>query len=216
MACVSTFDMDSTIHSHSISAPLSLIAVASDYSHVRLIDLRTGSSTHSLSGHSACIKDIKWSPSNKNHLASSSTDSTLKIWDVRKSNKCLESIPNINASTLTFTESGLKVIATCPTHISIVSIGTTKVDSFKLKSNSKLVLNTLNFQLAFIGTGSSISIIDLRNGVVLKRLIGHYGNVSCLDVRVGLNELYSGGMDKEIICWKVNRNENVVGLDDEF
>ncbi|KAK5129160.1 hypothetical protein LTR08_003801 [Meristemomyces frigidus] len=61
------------------------VACASQHPAVRLIDLRTGSSTHSLAGHSGSVLTVAWHPKNENLLASGATDGTCRLWDIRKS-----------------------------------------------------------------------------------------------------------------------------------
>ncbi len=63
----------------------SLMAVGSWFeSEIKLVDIRSGASSHQLVGHGG-ISSIKWSKSNPNIVASGSRDSTVRIWDIRKS-----------------------------------------------------------------------------------------------------------------------------------
>lgn len=82
-----TFDLGSIVYSHSTSPIAShlLVACASQHPAVRLVDLRSGSSTHSLAGHSGTVLAVAWHPKNENVLASGATDGSLRLWDVRKS-----------------------------------------------------------------------------------------------------------------------------------
>lgn len=82
-----SFDLGSTVYSHSVSSVAShlLVACASQHPAVRLVDLRSGSSTHSLAGHSGSILAVSWHPKDDNVLASGATDGSLRLWDVRKS-----------------------------------------------------------------------------------------------------------------------------------
>lgn len=49
------------------------------------MDLRSGSNTHSLAGHSGTVLAVAWHPKDENVLASGATDGSLRLWDVRKS-----------------------------------------------------------------------------------------------------------------------------------
>lgn len=82
-----TFDLGSIVYSHSTSPVAShlLVACASQHPAVRLIDLRTGSSTHSLAGHSGSVLTVAWHPKNENILASGAADGCCRLWDVRRS-----------------------------------------------------------------------------------------------------------------------------------
>ncbi|KAL9028206.1 MAG: hypothetical protein Q9196_003397 [Gyalolechia fulgens] len=87
MTASATFDLDSVIHSHSLSpiADHLLVACATQHSTVRLVDLRSGASTHSLAGHSRAILSVAWSPHEQYILASGSSDGTARLWDIRRS-----------------------------------------------------------------------------------------------------------------------------------
>lgn len=82
-----SFDLGSTVFSHSTSIVAShlLVACASQHPTVRLMDLRSGSGTHSLAGHSGSVLCVAWHPKNENILASGATDGTCRLWDVRRS-----------------------------------------------------------------------------------------------------------------------------------
>lgn len=84
---VHTFSLESTPYSHSFSAhPAStlLIAVGTSGRTVRLLDLRSGLSTHSLPGHDAAIPSVAWAPHNEHILASASADNRVIIFDIRR------------------------------------------------------------------------------------------------------------------------------------
>lgn len=54
-------------------------------SSVKLVDVRSGASSHQLTGHSRGITTIQWSPSVPVVVASGSKDGTIRLWDIRKS-----------------------------------------------------------------------------------------------------------------------------------
>ncbi|KAK3114727.1 hypothetical protein LTR53_006681 [Teratosphaeriaceae sp. CCFEE 6253] len=82
-----TFDLGSAVSAHAASTVAShlLVACASQHPAVRLVDLKSGSSTHSLAGHSGSVLSVAWHPRNENILASGATDGTCRLWDVRRS-----------------------------------------------------------------------------------------------------------------------------------
>lgn len=85
------FDLNSIIYTHALSPIAShlLVACATQHPAVRLIDLRTGSSTHSLAGHHGALLSLAWSPTLEHILASGGIDGMVRLWDIRKSSGAL-------------------------------------------------------------------------------------------------------------------------------
>lgn len=65
------------------------MAVATNTNHVRLIDLKSGSSTHELRGHRSSIVSVQWSPVSSSILASGCHGGQVLLWDVRRAKNCL-------------------------------------------------------------------------------------------------------------------------------
>ena len=82
-----TFDLDSVVYSHALSliADHLLVACATQHPAIRLVDLRSGASAHSLAGHHGAVLSVAWSPTNEYILASGGSDGTVRLWDVRRS-----------------------------------------------------------------------------------------------------------------------------------
>ncbi|KXS95698.1 hypothetical protein AC578_840 [Pseudocercospora eumusae] len=82
-----SFDLGSIVYSHATSDIAShlLVACASQHPAVRLIDLKSGSATHSLSGHAGSTLSVAWHPRDEHVLASGATDGVVRLWDVRRS-----------------------------------------------------------------------------------------------------------------------------------
>ena len=91
MAASATFDLESVVYSHSISpiADHLLVACATQHSAIRLVDLRSGASTHSLAGHQRAVLSVAWSPHEEYILASGGSDGTVRLWDIRRSSNSL-------------------------------------------------------------------------------------------------------------------------------
>lgn len=52
---------------------------------IKLIDFRSGASSHTLTGHGKGVVDVAWSPVSPYLLASGGLDSCIMLWDIRKS-----------------------------------------------------------------------------------------------------------------------------------
>jgi DNA excision repair protein ERCC-8 len=72
-------------HFSPISTTHSLIAAATANREVRLCDMATESSLHSLLGHQDEIWSLAWSPANEFHLATGSRNGEIRLWDIRRS-----------------------------------------------------------------------------------------------------------------------------------
>ena len=81
------FDLGSTVYKHATSNVAShlLVACGSQHPAVRLVDLQSGASAHSLAGHAGSVLTVEWHPKNENVLASGATDGTVRLWDIRRS-----------------------------------------------------------------------------------------------------------------------------------
>ncbi|KAI3326123.1 WD40 repeat-like protein [Xylariaceae sp. AK1471] len=81
-----SFSLGSKIYTHSISPIAShlLVACGTQHPSVRLVDLRSGTSIQSLTGHGGAILATAWSPRHEHVLATGSVDGTVRIWDIRR------------------------------------------------------------------------------------------------------------------------------------
>lgn len=82
-----TFNLHHTPYSHSLSSHSGsslLIAVGTSEKSVRLLDLRTGLSTHGLPGHTGSVLSVSWAPHQPHILASASADNRVIIFDIRR------------------------------------------------------------------------------------------------------------------------------------
>ncbi|OSS55154.1 hypothetical protein B5807_01735 [Epicoccum nigrum] len=82
-----SFDLDAVVYNIALSPIAShlLVACATQGPNVRLIDLRSGATTHSLAGHTGAVLSTAWSPVTEHLLASGATDGAVRFWDIRRS-----------------------------------------------------------------------------------------------------------------------------------
>ncbi|KAI8854594.1 WD40-repeat-containing domain protein [Chytridium lagenaria] len=102
---VCTFALGDKVNSLAFSPPSAaiagnghtLLAAATQGSHVRLCDLRSGTMSVSMMGHGASVMDVAWSGVDANMLVSGSMDSTINVWDVRNHKRPLKTLDPRNA-----------------------------------------------------------------------------------------------------------------------
>ncbi|KAF9692670.1 hypothetical protein EKO04_009344 [Ascochyta lentis] len=87
LATSASFDLGAVVYNIALSPIAShlLVACATQGPNVRLVDLRSGATTHSLAGHSGAVLSTAWSPVTDHLLASGATDGTVRFWDMRRS-----------------------------------------------------------------------------------------------------------------------------------
>ncbi|EDU41773.1 WD40 repeat [Pyrenophora tritici-repentis] len=81
------FDLDAVVYNIALSPIAShlLVACATQHPNVRLVDLRSGATTHSLAGHVGAVLVTAWSPVRDHILVSAGVDGSVRFWDVRRS-----------------------------------------------------------------------------------------------------------------------------------
>ncbi|KIW29675.1 uncharacterized protein PV07_05471 [Cladophialophora immunda] len=92
---VHTFSLDFLPYTHCLSRlPDSspLIAVGTAHPAIRLLDLRSGLSTHSLAGPNGAVYSLSWSPKQSHILASGSADGRVLFYDIRRANAAFASL----------------------------------------------------------------------------------------------------------------------------
>ncbi|NP_001088973.1 excision repair cross-complementation group 8 S homeolog isoform X1 [Xenopus laevis] len=225
------FHFDETIYSHHMS-PLatkhSLIAVGTKNPKVQLCDLKSGSSSHILQGHRGEVLAVCWSPRYDYILATASTDSKVKLWDVRKASGCLITLDQHNgekskaSSEATNTAHNGRVNGLCFTSngLHLLTVGTddrmrlwdsssgenTLVNYGKVCNNSRKSLKFTvsvgcNPEFVFVPYDSTIAVYTIYSGQKISVLRGHYNSVDCCVFQPNFQELYSGSKDCNVLAW---------------
>ena len=92
---IHTFNLDYAPYTHALSpipSSAPLIAVGTAHPSIRLLDLRSGLSTHSLPGHNGAVYSLAWSPTTSHLLISGSHDGRVLFFDVRRANAAFASL----------------------------------------------------------------------------------------------------------------------------
>ncbi|KAG0005667.1 DNA excision repair protein ERCC-8 [Entomortierella chlamydospora] len=230
VAC--TFDLLNKVYSHAISSKAThgLIATASEDPRIRLCDMKSGASTHTLSGHRGTVLSVEWSPRHEFLLASGSTDKTARLWDIRKSNSCLCSLDLHNSNSPQLAESNtahtrtVNGVVFTPDGLHLITAGhDDKMRLWNLYTGQNTLTNygtmirnkfihNLSPLVSPMSAGSphyvfhpsddrSIFMFDLMDGSLIKRLTGSYGRVTALAWRPRTLEIYSAGNDHNILAW---------------
>ncbi|KAJ8654799.1 hypothetical protein O0I10_009520 [Lichtheimia ornata] len=233
-----TFHMDSRIYCQAISPIAShcLVASAADEPRIRLCDLKSGADTHSLGGHVGSILSVAWSPREEHVLYSGGSDGTIRVWDIRRAAACLRLLDQHNgdASPLADTNvahgGGVNGFAFTGNGHYLVSLGLDEKirlwDTFTLNNTlvnyGSLWRNQFRFYLQASISDTNVwppllyvpsddhqvLVYELHSGILLRRLRGAYGRVTCTEYRPGYQELYVGSNDSEVLVWEpINEND---------
>jgi len=88
-----TFSFEGRVFQHLISHIATrnyLVDVASSVKHILLVDLKSGSCTHELRGHTSSTLACRCSAREEYLLATGSCDNRVLLWDVRSAKCCLK------------------------------------------------------------------------------------------------------------------------------
>uniref|UniRef100_H2YC44 Uncharacterized protein n=1 Tax=Ciona savignyi TaxID=51511 RepID=H2YC44_CIOSA len=231
-----TLEINSAINNHHIS-PLcqhSLIAAAS-VDHIRLADMRTSSTSHTLKGHRDNILCVKWSPKNEFLLASGSEDNRVLLWDVRQAKSVLHNLDQHNgdstASTaavgtahtgtvnsILFSEDGRHLLSFATDqrlHLWNTDTGAnTLVNYGHITNQSKhrylemaLYKGGASSAIAFVPSGRQVTMFEFFSGAQVRRLAGHFSDIICCEFNPYLQELYTAAQTSNVLIWTPGDND---------
>ncbi|XP_071450504.1 DNA excision repair protein ERCC-8-like [Hetaerina americana] len=205
-----------------------LVAAATSTKNLILLDLKSGSKSHELVGHSAGILTCNWSPRDDSLLATGSCDNQIFLWDIRSSKACLMSLDqhngkgsagNLSSCTahdgyvngLRFTENGFFLVSfgnDCKLRVWDVIKGTNIMVNFgtthsHLKRSVQLDVTACHVEhdLLFVPSTNHVLVYEIMSGIQVKKLIGHFDSVNCCTYEPWHQQLFSGGKDRTILCW---------------
>ncbi|XP_064625458.1 DNA excision repair protein ERCC-8-like [Lineus longissimus] len=235
-------DLDWLIYSHDMSPTSvlhSLVAVSGQHSKIVLVDLRTGSKTHTLKGHNGRVYCVRWSPKDDFILASGSEDNRVMFWDVRKSKGHIMVLDQHNGDSsatpqsvntahsghvngLEFTADGLHLVTTGTDHrLRLWETGGGKnllVNYGKIQNDSKkciqfAISEFCDPDLIYIPQNADIEVFNMISGEHVQTLTGHFNQVNCLVYNGDYQELYSGANDRNILVFSPNTEMEAVYKD---
>ncbi|KAJ3181602.1 DNA excision repair protein ERCC-8 [Gaertneriomyces sp. JEL0708] len=184
--------------------------------HIRLLDLRTGSSTHTLTNHSANVLSLAWSPRDEFFLASGGEDGCIWFWDIRKARAGLLSLDMHNSEMeageiklasmtahtasvngLTFTSDGLHLLSSGHDSLRLWDVfsGCNTLTNYGTHTHNTLPSTVYPYipplasqPLLFHPSDNKvIHVFDLFTGELMMTLRGHRGRVACVIGRDILN-----------------------------
>ena len=226
------FEMDGNIHSHHSSkiASHQMVAVATDRSHVRLVDLKSGANVHELrNGHkSGPVLACRWSNRRESFLVSGDGNGSIVLWDVRSSKSFLKKLDYNDFKKSKRELSGKahdgKVISLrfADDGLSLYSLGTDfKVRKWCLNTGCNMKakfpriaqasLLTVGANHLFIPTKSSVYVLNAQEEKAVGSLDNGHESDSSITFccyNASYQEVYTGGMDANVVIWESNAESN--------
>lgn len=225
------FQLKGLVYQHHMS-PIAtkhcLIAVGSSTSHVILVDLKSGSSSHELRGHQKGVLAVRWSPREEYQLVTGGCDNKILMWDIRTAKGFLKALDQHNGAdqvaspkqARTAHDGHVNGLCFTPDGLFLVSYGTDNrvriwntftgknemVNFGKVYNESRRSMrfdtsHHSNPKLIYVPSDSNIVVFDTQSGMKVNTLLGHYNSVNCCTFHPFRNELYSGANDRNLLIW---------------
>jgi DNA excision repair protein ERCC-8 len=193
------------------SSPL-LVAVGMEGHTIRMCDLKSGASTHTLRGHSGSVHTLQWSPHHSYMLASGSSDGYIKYWDIRKASPVLKSLTYSTFENLKSHTGSVKGLSFSSDGLWMVSVGQDNVirlwDGYngtytgvqaswsygRIYTNVRPVIThsaDTSSPKVYLPNNKHIQEFDLMTLDKGQSYFGHYGAVSCIALDRSRTSLYS-------------------------
>ncbi|KAL0086049.1 WD40-repeat-containing domain protein [Phycomyces blakesleeanus] len=228
MEPVTTFDLGAKVFCQAMSPIAShcLVATASDNPHIRLCDIKSGASAHTLIGHTGSVYCCVWSNYQDHVLYTGGEDGTIRVWDIRKASACLGSLDNENAEftkieTNRAHQKAVNGLVLTLDGSSLVSLGLDeRIKRWStydhrhsrthyagsgvrnhVRHNCGLAVSDTDVwpPLVYVPNQDHIAVFDVNRGNRVQKLCGMYGRPTCVDVE-GL-DVYAAGVEAEILVW---------------
>lgn len=244
--CVArVFDGFDVVYSHALSrtGQHGMIAIACKDPAVVLADMRSGSDSHILKGHTDSVVVVQWSPENPGLLASGGKDNRAMLWDVRQAKGPLVVLDQHNGTQATrsgdpggtahdgvvngmvFTQDGTGLVTTGTdgqARLWDTASGRNKMVHFPGLSNTArrrvgICMSACSaVPLLFHPSGKDIHAYTLASGGRAFTLSAHFGRVHSCVAHPFEPALYSSSVDNEVLVWKPPDTSGLEAVQDEF
>ena len=229
LSVAETFRFEHDVYSFHISQRSrkhSTVAVCCKDTNIYMCDLKTGSKSHTLRGHTGAVYAVKWSSRRENILCSASSDGFVYMWDFRKVKSHLASfvsktiVPNAGQSAhqgpvtgLQFTNDGLKLISyggdglklwdcveMCDS--GVVFDGGVHNTTRRTVQMDMTRHATPHDMVCVPSGGGDVKLCDVVSGSVVGSLSGgHFMDVTCCVCNPVKCEVYTGSTDGQFLVW---------------
>ena len=226
MAVVEKFKFSGHVYDAQLSAKggktSHIIAAAISNHQVKLCDMKSGSDTHTLRGHSEAVNNVVWSNRNSYALISAGRDGKIVMWDIRRSNAAVHYFDQFNGNSekahcgsvtsLSQTEGGLFLLSSGQDEQvrcwdmtngenTFTNFGTAAYADVK-SVGAAVSHNSCYPGLLYLPNGSDISVYDVLTGQHIKDLSGHFGRINAVCFNKVIPQLYSCSSDCTILVWE--------------
>lgn len=189
------------------------IAAALDDKTVQVWNTDTGDESATMTGHSAAVTGVAFSPDGKSLASCSESDKTARIWDSHSG----EQIESLNPNAL-----GLWKPAFSPdgTRLIIASYGRYSLwdtDSWELieiegvhgRHTRCIAFSPDGTQFVTAGTSAEIKLWDAQTGNLLETLSGHASDVWCVAFSPDGTRLASASSDGTVKIWNTHADNGL-------
>jgi DNA excision repair protein ERCC-8 len=166
---------------------------------LRLVDIRSGASSHQLTGHSRGVTAVQWSPTNPFIVASGSKDKSIRLWDIRKSGSqaCLAVL---GRDWVAFEDIAHPPYQGDYSHLQKYAVSVQKWKNQNRKR--KLGLNS---------NGKVVAVAPNNfNQVQRQGIKSHFSHVAAISFLPGGQTLASVGGDGEVLLWDMRHGPTLL------
>ncbi|XP_013402996.1 DNA excision repair protein ERCC-8-like [Lingula anatina] len=230
-----SYEFDSSVYCHDMSpiATKHTLVACGIKGRIKLIDLRSGSASHTLQGHRRTVYTLKWSTREPYVLASGGADSRVLLWDIRSAKGSFMKLDQHNGASqsgsseqtstahsgavngMCFTSDGLFLVTfgtderlrlwnTSNGKNTMVNYG--KINNENEKSVQVAISNSCDPTLVYVPEFADVAVYDMFSGERYHTLRGHYHQVTSCAVHPNTHDLYSGSLDRNILQWTADRD----------